>query len=392
MKKTHWIIAGAVFLAAVLAVAAFLYLKKGGDNPAQPQGHVHGIPQATAQPPVPMEEETPTIEITDDQQRLIGVKTVPAETATMVKTIRAAGRIEYDEQQLFTMNAKVEGWIERLHADTTGLFLKKGDPLLEIYSPELLAAQQELISLSAWKRSGGTSPVDTMLDADAERLKDAARHRLRLWDISEAQIDRIVRTGKAERTLTIASPVSGYVVKRYATRGMRVMAGEPLLDMAGLSRVWVVTEVNEGDAGIISQGMPVRISVSGLEGRSFSAKIDFIYPVLDGQTRTLRVRCTLENPDLVLRPQMFASVELWADLGTRLAIPEDAVMNTGERQLVYVDRGEGMFEPRRVSTGISAGGRREILSGLKAGEKVAASALFLIDSEAQLKGVAPAAP
>jgi Cu(I)/Ag(I) efflux system membrane fusion protein len=389
MKKMHWIIAGAVLLAAVLAVAAFLYLKQGGVDPAQPQVHVHGVSQAKAQPAAPMEEEAPTIEITDDQQRLIGVKTAVAEMAAMVKTIRATGRVEYDEQQLFTLNAKVEGWIERLHGATTGLFLKKGEPLLEIYSPELLAAQQELISLSAWKRSGGTSSVDTMLDADAERLRDAARQRLRLWDIAEAQIDRIVRTGKAERILTIASPASGYVVKRYATRGMRVMAGEPLLDMAGLSRVWVVTEVNEGEAGIISQGMPVRISVSGLEGRPFSAKIDFIYPVLDEQTRTLRARCTLENPDLVLRPQMFASVELRADLGTRLAVPEDAVMDTGERQLVYVDRGEGIFEPRQVSTGISAGGRREILSGLKAGEKVAASALFLIDSEAQLKGVAP---
>ena len=227
--------------------------------------------------------------------------------------------------------------------------------------------------------------MDTMLDADAERLKDAARHRLRLWDISEAQIDRIVRTGKAERTLTIASPVSGYVVKRYATRGMRVMAGEPLLDMAGLSRAWVVTEVNEGDAGIISQGMPLRISVSGLEGRPFSAKIDFIYPVLDEQTRTLRVRCTLENPDLVLRPQMFASVELRADLGTRLAIPEDAVMDTGERRVVFVETSPGRFEPRQVTLGVSSSGKAQILSGVAEGERVVVRANFLLDSESRLR-------
>jgi Cu(I)/Ag(I) efflux system membrane fusion protein len=393
MKRSRWIIAGAVLLIACLAGAAFFIAQRqGADAGTQPQGQAHGSPQASAGPETASDEEPPAVEITEDQQRLIGVKTVPAGMTAMKKTIRATGRIEYDEQQLFTMNAKVEGWIERLHADYTGRSVRKGEPLLEIYSPELLAAQQELISLSAWKGTGSASGVDAMLDADAARLREAARQRLRLWDISEAQIDRILKTGRPERTLTIASPVTGYVVKRYATKGMRIMAGEPLLDMAGLSRVWVVSEVSEADAGLIRRGMPARISVDSLPGRTFAAEVGFIYPALDEQTRTLRLRCTLDNPGLELKPQMFAAVELQADLGTRLSVPEDAVMDTGERQIVYVDKGDGMFEPRQVTAGIRTGGRREIISGLKAGEKVAASALFLIDSEAQLKGVAPVTP
>jgi Cu(I)/Ag(I) efflux system membrane fusion protein len=288
------------------------------------------------------------------------------------------------------VNTKVEGWIERLYVDYTGRHLKKGEPLLEIYSPELLSAQQELINLDAWEKPDNTVPMDVMTTKDSERLANAARQRLRLWDVSDAQIERIMKTGKPIRTLTIISPVSGYVVQRYATRGMKVMAGEPLFDIADLSQVWVVSQVNEADAGVIHQGMPANISVSGIPGKVFSAKIDFVYPALSEQTRTLKVRCSLPNPGETLKPSMFATVEIAVNIGRRLSVPEDAVMDTGERQIVYVDKGEGLFEPRVVVAGQRADGRREIVSGLKNGERVASSALFLIDSEAQLKGVAPA--
>lgn len=392
MSRTQWIIAGAMVLAAVLSVLLFLGPWPGGRGDGRQSVHVHGVPQPGVQQETSGDEEPPAIELTADQQRLIGARSVPARMTSMKKTIRAAARIEYDEQLLFTVNAKVDGWIELLHADYTGRYLKKGEPLMEIYSPELLAAQQELISLSRWEGSGGASFGDAMIAEDTRRLLESARQRLRLWDITDAQIERVQRTGTAERTLTIASPVSGHVVRRFVTKGMRVMVGEPLLDVAGLSRVWVIGEVSEADAGLVRQGMPARISVSGLAGSAFSAAVDFIYPVLDAQTRTLRLRCTLENPDLMIKPQMFATVELHVDLGTRLAVPEDAVMDTGERNIVYVDRGEGTFEPRLVTAGIRADGMREIVSGVREGEPVAASALFLIDSEAQLRGVAPVAP
>lgn len=390
MKMRGWAIAGIVIVAAIAAATGFWVLN--GENQASPedQGHVHGAPPLVEQPAAASEEEPPTVEITEDAQKLIGVKTVQVEMLDMTRTIRLSGRIDYDEKLLFTVNTKVEGWIERLHVDYTGRAVKKGEPLLEIYSPDLLSAQQELISLSAWEKPEGSSGVQGMLDADSERLKQAARQRLQLWDISDAQIESIIKSGKPERTLTIASPVSGYVVKRYATRGMRVMPGEPLFDLVDLSRVWVVSQVSEPDMALVKPGMETRITVTGLPGTVLNARIDYVYPVISEQTRTLEVRSTLPNPLTALKPRMFATVEISARLGKRLAVPEDAVMDTGDRQLAYVDRGEGLFEPRVVTSGIRAGGKREIVSGLKAGERVAASALFLIDSEAQLKGVAPA--
>jgi Cu(I)/Ag(I) efflux system membrane fusion protein len=422
MKKRQWIAASIVTAAAIIFIGFFLMKGNDGRGSGEeqgmsqtPQGHVHGAPPepSTRQPdqgqgqmpdmetgsqpvqeppPGTDEEEVPTIEIPQDMQRLIGVKTVAAAVAPMTKTVRLTGSIEYNEQKLFTVNTKVEGWIEKLHVDYTGRYLKKGEPVLEIYSPDLQAAQQELINISAWNQPGEASSTEKLVSDDVEHLKEAARQRLRLWDISDQQIRKIENTGKPLRTLTITSPVSGYVVQRRATRGMRVMAGEPLLDIADLSDVWVVAEVNEADAGLIRQGQQVNISVTALPGKVFPSRIDYVYPSMNPETRTLRVRCTLRNPGNIMKPAMFASVDLKVDMGRRLAVPETAVMDTGERQVVYVDRGEGLFEPRQVSTGIRTGGMSEVLSGLKAGERIAASALFLIDSEAQLEGVTPAAP
>lgn len=390
MRIRTWAVACIIIVAGIAAAFGFWVLKGEKQVSSEGQGHVHGVPPVVEQGAAAAEEEPPTVEISGDAQKLIGVKSVPAEMVDMTRTIRLSGRIDYDEKLLFTVNTKVEGWIERLHVDYTGRFVKKGEPLLEIYSPDLLSAQQELISLSAWKMSEGSSGVEGMLDADSERLKQAARQRMQLWDISDAQIDRVIRTGKPERTLTIVSPTSGYVVKRYATRGMRVMPGEPLFDIVDLSRVWVVSQVSEPDMALVKPGMETHITVTGLPGKVLNARIDYVYPVINEQSRTMEVRSTLPNPEMSLKPQMFATVEISARLGKRLAVPEEAVMDTGDRQLAYVDKGEGFFEPRVVTSGIRAGGKKEIISGLKAGERVAASALFLIDSEAQLKGVAPA--
>jgi Cu(I)/Ag(I) efflux system membrane fusion protein len=239
MKINSWSVAGIIIVAAIAAAIGYAVMKGEKQALSDKQGHVHGAPPVVEQPATAADEEPPTVEIPEDAQKLIGVKTVPAAVVDMTKTIRLTGRIDYDEKLLFTVNTKVEGWIERLYVDYTGRLVKKGEPLMEIYSPDLFSAQQELISLSRWKKPEGSSGVDSMLDADSEKLKQASRQRLRLWDISETQIDSIVKTGKPQRTLTIASPASGYVVKRYATRGMRVMAGEPLFDIVDLSRVWV---------------------------------------------------------------------------------------------------------------------------------------------------------
>ena len=335
-------------------------------------------------------EEAPVVEIPEDMQHLVGVKTAPAAIMEMKRTIRLTGRIGYDEKNISTVNAKVEGWIERLYADYEGRYLKKGEPVIDIYSPDLLAAQQELISLLASKAPAGKTQTGSMIASDWERLGDAARKRLKLWDISDSQIREIERTGRPVKDITLSSPVSGYVVKRYAARGMKVSAGEPLLDIVNLSRVWAIAEVSEPDIELVRVGMPVRITVTGLPGRVFDSKIDYVYPTMSAETRSLEVRTSLPNPDDILKPQMYATVVITADLGRRLTVPEDAVIDTGERQIVYVDRGEGNFEPRVVTAGLRSDGMREIISGLTAGERVASSALFLIDSEAQLKGVVPA--
>ncbi|HNY64696.1 MAG TPA: efflux RND transporter periplasmic adaptor subunit [Deltaproteobacteria bacterium] len=402
MKKAQWIAGGSAGLLVIALLITALILRDGGNGETAPQqGHVHGAQQAAPPESAPdsspeaaplEEEEAPAVEISEDMQRAMGVKTAAAAFSPLTKTIRLTGRIGYDEGNISTVNTKVEGWIEKLHVEFEGTYIRKGEPVAGIYSPELMAAQQELISLSSSKGTGGASPLDPMVASDWERLIEAARKRLRLWDISEAQIRRLEKTGEPMRTLTILSPVSGYVVKRYATRGMRVMPGEPLLDVVNLSKVWVIAEVSEPDADVVRVGMPVEITVTGLPGRIFHEKIDYVYPTMDAETRTLRVRTTLPNPDDLLKPQMYATVEIRADLGRKLLVPEDAVIDTGLRQVVYVDRGEGYFEPRLVKAGLRSDGMREIISGLRPGERVATSALFLIDSEAQLKGIAPAPP
>lgn len=337
-------------------------------------------------------EEAPTIEITPEKQQMIGVRTLRVAAQTLSRTIRTVGRIEYDEKNLATVNTKVEGWIEKLHVNYTGKYVQTGEPLAEIYSPELFATQKEFLNLLKWTKSlkGRSSPeLDKMLAADAAAILDAARERLRLWDITDEEIRKIEETGRPAKTLTIYSPVTGTVVQKTALQGMRVMPGEKLFDVADLSTLWVIADVYEYEIPLVSIGQSAKIRLSYFPGKEFPSRIDYIYPVLSPDTRTAKVRFTIPNPSGQVKPQMFTEVEMKISLGKRLAVPEDAVIDTGERQVVYVSKGEGHFEPREVSLGLKADGLVEVVRGLKAGEEVASSASFLIDSEAKLKGVVP---
>jgi Cu(I)/Ag(I) efflux system membrane fusion protein len=345
------------------------------------------------------EFETKTVEVPVDRQRMIGVKTATAEVRPLSRHIRTIGRIEYDERRLTTINTKFEGWIEKLHVNATGELVKKGEPVADIYSPELYATQQEFLNVLQWSKKtedanarhhnyyGGTSGIADMLTHDAEVMRDAARQRLRLWDISEAQIDRIAKTGKPIRTLSIVSPVGGYVLNKPALQGMRVMPGEKLLDIIDLSTVWVVADIYEYDLPFVKIGQKAAISLSYFPGKQFNSTLDFLYPTLAGETRTAKARFTIPNPGGLLKPQMYSDVELAIDLGEKLAVPEQAVINTGAKSVVYVAREEGSFEPREVTTGLRAEGFVEVTEGLSPGDKVAAAANFLLDSEARLKGV-----
>jgi Cu(I)/Ag(I) efflux system membrane fusion protein len=356
-------------------------------------GHQHGAPSAPAETkrePVNQPEETPTVEIPTDKQQLIGVRTVKAAVKPLHRVIRTVGRIEYDERKLATANTKIEGWIEKLHVDYTGRYVQKGEPLAEIYSPELVATQQEFLNVLRWAGQGRSVKDERtamLLVKDAQTMLEAAKERLRLWDISDEQIKKIETTGKPIRTLTIYSPVSGYVLQKMAVQGMRVMPGEKLFDVVDLSSVWIVADIYEYELPLIKVGQTARIGLSYFPGKDFSSQVDYVYPALAGETRTAKVRFTIPNPGGELKPQMFTNVEIRINLGNRLAVPSEAVIDTGVRQIVYVDKGEGYFEPREVTTGLKVDELVEVTGGIKAGEKVASSANFLIDSEAQLKGV-----
>ena len=396
-----------IMLTVASATAAMFLLGIIFSTPLLAQGHAGHTAQKpaaaekakTVKPEVQQEEtaeEVPQIEISLEQQQLIGVKTFKVAAKPMQKVIRTVGRIEADEKKLATINTKVEGWIEKLYVDYTGRYVRKGEPLAEIYSPELLATQQEYLSILKWTvkqtvpaASEPVSELRDMIVKDAKATLAAARERLRLWDISEEQINKIEETGKPVRTLILYSPVSGFVTQKAAIQGMKVMPGEKLFDIADLSTLWRVADIYEYELPFVRVGQQARITLSYFPGREMVSRIDYIYPTISADTRTAKVRLTLQNPKGDFKPQMFTNVEIRIGLGKKLVIPESAVIDTGVEQVVYVDRGNGVYEPRVVQVGLRADGAVEVLRGLKGGEKVVSSANFLIDSEAQLKGVKP---
>jgi Cu(I)/Ag(I) efflux system membrane fusion protein len=374
--------------------------------PAQDHsGHATGVkakaamPAEKQQPEMQPAKDVPQVEISTEQQQMIGAKTVKVTLRPLQKVIRTVGRLEADEQRLATVNAKIEGWIEKLYVEVTGSYVKKGDPLAEIYSPELLATQQEYLTALKWvkqtdqarkdKNKSSSTEVSRMLADDAAATLAAAKQRLLLWDISSAQIKTIEESGKPIRTLTLYSPVNGFITQKMAVSGMKIMPGEKLFDIADLSVIWVIADIYESELPLIKVGDEVQLTLAYLPGKVLNSRIDYIYPTITADTRTVKVRLKLANPDYKLKPQMFANVEIKINTGKKLMIPESAVIDTGEGMVAYVDLGNGSFEPREIKTGLRMDGSIEVLRGLKEGEKVVSSANFLIDSEAQLKGIKP---
>ncbi|PKN17340.1 MAG: efflux RND transporter periplasmic adaptor subunit [Deltaproteobacteria bacterium HGW-Deltaproteobacteria-6] len=345
------------------------------------------------------DREVPQVEISAGQQKLIGVKTVKAALAPMKRIIRTVGRVEADESRQATINAKIEGWIEKLYVNTTGSYITKGAKLAEIYSPELIATQQEFLTALKWTKqtaagsSDGSrtasSAVNKLMAGDAAATLEAARQRLLLWDISASQIKRIEETGQPVRTLTLYAPVSGYVTQKMVVAGMRIMPGEKMFDIADLSSLWVIADIYEYELPFIKVGNRAVMTLAYLPGVEMTSQIDYIYPNLSAETRTIKVRLKIANRNNQLKPQMFGNVEIQINLGRKLVIPESAVVDTGRAMVVYVDLGNDAFEPREIKTGIKTDGYVEVLRGLKSGERVVASANFLVDSEAQLKGIKP---
>jgi Cu(I)/Ag(I) efflux system membrane fusion protein len=318
-------------------------------------------------------------------QRL-GVRTEQVQMRDLARTIRAVGSVQMDESRLAVITTKFEGYIEKLHVNTTGQPIRRGQPVMQVYSPELVQAQQEYAIALRSLRSLPPD-ADAAVRTTVQTLLDGALQRLRNLDFPADEMERLQREGTANRLITLRSPVSGIVLEKMAVEGMRFMPGERLLRTADLSSVWLVAEVFEQDLASVREGQPARITVNAYPGIEFKGTVEFIYPTVSRDTRTARVRVVVPNPAGRLRADMYASVELSAgpDAGPVLVVPDSAVINSGTRQVVLVERGEGRFEPREVKIGAAGDGFYEIREGLAAEDRVVVSANFLLDAESNLR-------
>ena len=344
----------------------------GNAAPSQPAGADHGVSQ---------------IFIAPERQQLIGVKSATAETKSVVKEIRTVGRVAYDETKITHIHTKVSGYIEDVFVDYVGKAVKAGDPLFTIYSPDLVATQQEYL-LALKSNDLLKDSAFPWVSAGSNNLLEAAKQRLLLWDITPAEIETLQQSGQVKRALNIYSHVSGVVMERQAYHhGKYVTPDMDLYMLVDLSNVWVLGEANESDLSFLKIGQMAEIELpysSNLNRRR--GRIVFISPTLDPKTRTVQVRVEFPNPDLALKPEMFVNFKLGVDLGRHLLVPADAVLDTGTLQYVFVERGQGYFEPRTVKVGPKTEDSYVIESGLKAGEQVVTAANFILDSESRLKG------
>jgi membrane fusion protein, copper/silver efflux system len=320
--------------------------------------------------------------IDDARRQLIGVRTEPVVLAPMRKEFRAVGHVAYDESSLADVNLKVHGWITKLYVNRTGQKVTRGQTLLSLYSPELYNAEQDFLlatqgaAVPALAPGAGPNRVETMARA--------SRQRLHLLGLEEAQIDTLAKQGTPSESVPIAAPASGFIIEKNVVEGASVDAGMRLFRIAALNKVWIEAQIYEADLADVHAGQAASVTLDYVPGRRYEAKVAYVYPYLDPQTRTAQVRLELANDALDLRPGMYASVTLGADLGPRVQVPSAAVVYTGPRRLVFVDLGQGRFRPEEVTVGASSNGMYEVLSGLKSGDQVATSGVFLIAAEARI--------
>lgn len=392
MKRFSWLI----------LLLALPWLISGCGKGEEPNGH-QGHPKETKQEAKKVDDEmkgltmeslqkegkmqevaSGTVQISPERQQLIGVKIGTVELRPLEKMIRTVGRVDYDEKRLVTISPKIGGWIEELYVDFTGRYVQQGEPLLTIYSPELVSTQEEYLLALRAKKDLIKSPFPEVAGSGSS-LAESARRRLKLWDISDDQIKTLEESGQPRKTLTLYSPFSGIVLEKVAYKGMNVMPGMALYKLADLSVVWLLADIYEYELPFIHLGQQAAIQLSYLPSELFTGKVVYIYPYLDANTRTAKVRFEFPNPHGKLKPEMYAHVEIKVHLGRKLAVPEGAIIDTGLRQIAIIDKGSGYFEPREVKVGAKVDDHYEVIKGLKAGERVVTSANFLIDSESKLK-------
>jgi Cu(I)/Ag(I) efflux system membrane fusion protein len=376
--RNQILLASALVLVAIGAVAIYGMGGKAQEGvPAPTEGHDHSTMAAGA-------GEAQPVSLSADASRRIGVTYATVTKGTLPRTVRTVGFVTYDETRLATVNLKIDGWVERLLVDFTGAPVQAGQPLLEVYSPGLVTAQEELLLaknlLQQTDETGGVRSRE-----NAEELLAAARRRLAYWDIPEEEIRAIEERGTITKTLTIRSPASGIVVEKNVMEGGRIMAGMDLFQIADLSRVWVEAELFEKDISLIEKGQHGMVSFEAYPGEMFHGSVAYIYPTVSASSRTGKVRLELSNPGLRIKPGMYAQVELrGSPMEETLLVPRTAVLQTGERTMVFHRMSNGQLHPMEVVTGLSSGDQIQILSGLTEGTVVVSSATFLIDAESNL--------
>jgi len=311
------------------------------------------------------------------------MQTAIVEKRQLSTTVRAVGRVTYNEQHITHVNLRISGWIEDLLVDFTGQHVKKGQALFTLYSPELLATQEDYVLALQAKEDIQHSPLPH-LQQEAQHVIDAAADRLRLWTFTDAQIATLTEQRIPKKAVTFFSPVSGYVINKTAFQGMFVKPDLTLYTIADLSTIWVQAEVYEYELLFIQVGQSASLKLEAFPGEDFSGRVAYVYPYLNKKSRTVQIRLEFSNPQVRLKPDMYGTVIIHVDRGSRLAVPAQAVLDSGRRQIVYVRQEQGMFEPREITVGPKVGSYFEVIHGLREGEHIVTSGTFLLDSESQL--------
>ncbi|HSA57906.1 MAG TPA: efflux RND transporter periplasmic adaptor subunit [Gemmatimonadaceae bacterium] len=362
---------GALFVATAFTV--YVATRRGETVAATRHDHAAAARAAHAGP----------VMLDANAARRIGVTFAAARIDTLAIELRATGQLTWDETRVRAISSRFDGWVEQLHVDFTGRAVSVGEPLFTIYSPMLVAAQEELLLAARLGRDVAAGSEDAQ--RSAADLLASARRRLMLWNIPEGEIDRVLETGMVTRSFTIRSPMGGVVVEKSVLAGQRIMAGETLFRVADLGTIWVEGQVFERDLGSVRTGVRVDVEVTAYPGERWTGTVTYIHPTVDATSRTARVRVELRNPGLRLKPGMYATLRMKGATRTDvLTVPRTAVLASGERVIAFVRRGDGSLEPREIRTGLATDDRVEVLSGLAAGDTVVASATFLVDAESNL--------
>lgn len=373
-RRRNVIVTGSLIGIALLVVVFFAVMGRKSNDGATSANHIHSATQTPS--------GNAPIMITAESARRIGVTFAPVTLGPIMREIRTVAQVTFDETRVKIISPKIDGWVEQLYVNYNGQPVSAGQPLLSVYSPMLVSAQEELILAS--KLSHSLADASSEARSGSSDLSAAATRRLLYWDISPAEIERIERTGEVRKNMTLKSPISGVVIEKNVFGGQKIMAGEALYKVADLSDVWLEGEVFERDLPAVRLGTRVKAELDALPGEVRTGRVSYLYPTLNPETRTARIRVTMPNPGMRLKPGMYATIRIDGAAESAVSVPRSAVLSTGQRTMVFVRRPDGMLEPREVKIGESTEDRTRIISGVNVGETVVASATFLVDAESNL--------